>query len=230
MKMRSLFRVTIASLILLAAAGCANTPSGVTGPPPRELILTLTVAGVIAPEDFYYFAMDFSGDPARGPVPVIGPPWGNGWGAGSITHYVLVHGNQAQVFRIRPGTNLLESDFIGSPFDYRPPVNSGTLSVTLDMNTLITPTSSVTFANVNFITTDVVNVDPRFNGPKLVDAFGDNGTHFVPIPIRTSRVFTSLDFSDAAESAGDVLLVPDRIPTNAPNLDLVNWQIEVRLQ
>ena len=86
------------------------------------------------------------------------------------------------------------------------------------------------FTNVNFINTDRVDVDPRFNGPKLVDAFGDNGTRFVPIPIRTNRVFTNQDFSDAGEPRGDVLLVPDRIPANAPNLDIVNWQIEVRRQ
>jgi hypothetical protein len=217
-------------LFLLFAPGCAQTPAGVVGPPPRQLILTMTVAGEIAPEDFYYLALDFSGDPAKGPVPVIGPPWGNGWGAGSITHYVLIHGNQAQVYRFRPGTNLLEADFLGSPFDYRPPINSGTMSVTLDLDTLIDPTSSVTFTNVNFINTDRVDVDPRFTGPKLVDAFGDNGTRFVPIPIRTNRVFTNRDFSDAGEPPGDVLLVPDRIPTNAPNLDIINWQIEVRRQ
>jgi hypothetical protein len=230
MNRNSVLRCSLAPFFLLVAAGCAHTPAGVAGPPPRQLLLTETVAGLIAPEDFYYLAMDFSGDAAKGPVPVIGPPWGNGWGAGSITHYVLIHGNQAQVYRIRPGTNLLGSDFLGRPFDFRPPVNSGTLSVTLDMDTLIDPTSSVTFTNVNFINTDRVDVDPRFNGPKLVDAFGDNGTRFVPIPIRTNRVFTNQDFSGAGEPQGDVLLVPDRIPANAPDLDIVNWQIEVRRQ
>jgi hypothetical protein len=226
-------RIALASglaLGLLLLAGCANTPPGAVAPPPRQMILTETVAGIIAPEDFYYLAMDFSGDPAQGPVPVIGPPWGNGWGAGSITHYVLIHGNQAQVYRVRPGTNLLEADFLGTPFDFRPAINTGVLQVTLDLNTLVPATSSVTFGDFNFINTDRVDVDPRFNGPKLVDAFGDNGTRFVPIPIRTNRVFTNNDFSDSGEAAGDVLLVPDRIPANAPNLDIVNWQIEVRLQ
>src|SRR6476469_9309364 len=104
MRQSSLARRGLAAFLLLAVAGCAQTPTGVTGPPPRQLLLTETVDGVIAPEDFYYMAMDFSGDPARGPVPVIGPPWGNGWGAGRVTHYVLIHGSQAQVYRVRPGT------------------------------------------------------------------------------------------------------------------------------
>src|SRR5437879_2841788 len=42
------------AILLLFAAGCARTPAGITGPPPRQLILTMTVAGIIVPEDFYY--------------------------------------------------------------------------------------------------------------------------------------------------------------------------------
>src|SRR5258708_5426209 len=91
-------------VLLPTTFGCARTPPGAVGAPPRQLILTLTVAGVIAPEDFYYLAMDFSGDESKGPLPIVGPPWGNGWGTGSITHYVLIHGNQAEVYRFRPGT------------------------------------------------------------------------------------------------------------------------------
>jgi hypothetical protein len=190
----------------------------------------MTVAGTIAPDDFYYLALDFSGDGSRGPIPVVGPPWGNGWGTGSITHYVRIRGNQAEVFRILPGTNLLQSQFLGRPFDYRPPVGSDTVSVTLDLDTLVPTGSTTTFVNVNFIATDRVDVDPRFTGPKLVDAFGASGTQFVPIPIQTNRVFTNLDFPTPVERPGDVLLVPDNQPANAPNLDIVNWQIEVRRQ
>jgi len=75
-----------------------------------------------------------------------------------------------------------------------------------------------------------VVLDPRFNGPKLVDAFGPDGSHYITIPIGNSRVFTNNDFSTHIEGPGDVLLVPDRVPANAPNLDIVDWQIEVRLQ
>ena len=58
-------RLLFACCLLPWASGCAHTPAGIAGPPPRELILTLTVAGVISPDDFYYMALDFSGD-ARG--------------------------------------------------------------------------------------------------------------------------------------------------------------------
>jgi hypothetical protein len=216
--------------LLPLTTGCAHTPGGTATIPQRELILTMTVAGIIAPDDFYYLALDFSGDPAKGPLPVVGSPWGNGWGTGSITHYVSIHGNQAQVFRIQPGTNLLQSVLLGPPFDYQPPLNGPTLTVTLDLDTLVAPTSGITTVNVNYITTDQVVVDPRFNGPKLVDAFGLDGSHYITIPIGNSRVFTNNDFPTKIEGPGDVLLVPQRVPANAPNLDIVDWQIEVRLQ
>lgn len=219
-----------AFLCLPLLAGCARTPSGSTGPPPRELILTMTVAGVISPDDFYFLALDFSGDPSKGPLPVVGPPWGNGWGTGSITHYVRIFGNQAEVYRFQPGTNLLQSTFLGRPFDFQPPANSGTLVVTLDMDTLVPPTSPVTTVNVNYIATDRVVVDPRFTGPKLVDAFGADGSHYITLPIRTNRVFTNNDFASPIEGAGDVLLTPDRVNANAPNLDIVDWRVEVKLQ
>jgi hypothetical protein len=82
---------------------------------------------------------------------------------------------------------------------------------------------------VNFITTDQVNVDPRFTGPKKVDAFGPSGGEFIPIPIQTNRVFTNGDTPTPIEPRGDVLLVPDRVPVSDPNLDIVDWRIEVRL-
>jgi hypothetical protein len=220
----------LASFLLIVSSGCARTPAGITGLPPRELILTMTVAGVISPGDFYFLALDFSGDPSQGPLPAVGPPWGNGWGTGSITHYVRIFSNQAEVYHIRPGTNLLEADLLGRPFDYQPPINNGSLVVTLDMDTLLPANSSISTVNVNYITTDQVVVDPRFTGPKLVDAFGEDGSHYITIPIRTSRVFTNNDFPAVIEGPGDVLLVPDRVHANSPNLDIVDWRAEVRLQ
>jgi hypothetical protein len=190
----------------------------------------MTVDGVIAPEFFYYMALDFTGDASAGPLPISGPPWGNGWGTGSITHFVRIRGSQAEVFRIRPGTNLLGFDFLGRPFDFQFSPDRSTVTVTLDLDTLQPANSSVTFVNVNTIATDRVDVDPRFTGPKLVDAFGETGSRFISIPIQTNRVFTNLDFPTPIEPRGDVLLVPDRLPANAPNLDLVNWRIEVQRQ
>ena len=48
--------------------------------------------------------------------------------------------------------------------------------------TLIPANSTVSTVNVNYITTDQVVVDPRFTGPKLVDAFGEDGRHHLRGP------------------------------------------------
>src|SRR5688572_2526371 len=87
----------VVSLVLLALApcGCARTPSGAVQTPTRQLILDLTVAGRIQPNLQYYLALDLDADQNTGPLPVVGPPWGNGWGTGSITHYVVIRGGQA---------------------------------------------------------------------------------------------------------------------------------------
>jgi hypothetical protein len=109
-------------------------------------------------------------------------------------------------------------------------VGGNTVTLTLDLDTVAPRTSTINQVNVNYIATDRVDVDPRFTGPKLVDAFGVDGTRYLPIPIRTSRVFTNLDFTSVIEPRGDVLLVPDRLPGAATDLDIVDWRIEVRLQ
>jgi hypothetical protein len=220
----------VSSVLLALVAGCARTPGGAAGLPPRQIILQMTTESPLLPDRFYFLALDFSNDESRGPIPVFGPPWGNGWGSGSITHYVRIRGNQAEVYRILPGTNLLQSEFLGRPFDFRLPIGGNTVTVTLDLETLAPRTSGISQVNVNYITTDRVDVDPRFTGPKLLDAFGVDGTRYLPIPIRTSRVFTNLDFTTPVEPRGDVLLVPDRLPAASSDLDIVDWRIEVRLQ
>jgi hypothetical protein len=218
------------SAVLVLAAGCANTPGGVAGLPPRQLILQMTTETPLLPDRFYFLALDFSNDESQGPIPVYGPPWGNGWGTGSITHYVRIRGNQAELYRIVPGTNLLQSELLGRPFDFRLPVSGNTVTVTLDLDPLAPRDSGINQVNVNFIATDRVDLDPRFTGPKLLDAFGVDGTRYLPIPIRTSRVFTNLDLTTPIEPRGDVLLVPDRLPAAASSLDIVDWRVEVRLQ
>src|SRR2546428_11650047 len=89
-------RLLFACCLLPWASGCAHTPAGVAGPPPRGLILTLTVAGGISPGDFYYMALDFSGDASKGPLPLIWPPRGNGRGGGSLTPYGCIPGKHAE--------------------------------------------------------------------------------------------------------------------------------------
>jgi hypothetical protein len=218
-------------LVVSLSSGCANTPSGVSAVPPRQLVLQLTVAGRIQPNLQYYFAMDFEADQSRGPLPVVGPPWGNGWGTGAITHYVVVRGNQAQVFRFVPNSNLLQTESLGRPFDFRPPSSSlpGRVVVTLDADTLAPPSNMLATFNYNIIATDITPLDPQFPGPKLVDAFGTSGNQFVTIPLSQNRIFANTDLNPPIERQGDVFQAPVLTPaTGAGDLDIVDWSVEVR--
>ncbi len=61
---------------------------------------------------FYYFiALDADGDfGADGPLPVAaGPRWGNGWGTGSMTHFVEYHQGRYELFRADLTPVLLEA-------------------------------------------------------------------------------------------------------------------------
>lgn len=226
---RSQFALLCAALL---ATGCARTPTGAVRAPARQIVLEVTVAGRIQPNLQYYLALDLDADPNTGPLPVIGPPWGNGWGTGSITHYVVIRGGQALVFRVRPNTNLLETEPLGRPFDFRPPTPAapGRIVVTLDLDTLVTPATELPTFTYNVIATDLTPLDPQFPGPKLVDGFGRSGNQFVTLSALQNRTFANGDLSPPLETPDDAIRAPDLTPANAPDLDIADWRVEIRRQ
>lgn len=214
--------LVLPTTLVVLLAGCAKTPPGVTGPGLHRLIVEMTVRGHINPDYFYYFAIDGSGSPTTGPLPVVAPPWGNGWSAGSVTHYVLYNISQPGgygVYRIDDPKTLLASTYLGRPLDAQDPTGGSTLRFTVDLDALFPPGGpQPDRLNLNFINTDIVPRDPNYRGRKLVDALGVSGNDYITIPIRTNRVFTSAD-TGIPEPAGDVA---------DPDLDIVSWSIEVR--
>jgi hypothetical protein len=91
------------SALVLAAVlgGCARGgPEGAAPVPSRVLDVVLTYAGPVNDAFYYFIAIDADDDPHDGPIPVAsGPYWGNGWGTGSMTHYVEYHQGVYQVYR-----------------------------------------------------------------------------------------------------------------------------------
>ncbi|MCX7597566.1 MAG: hypothetical protein N2512_01670 [Armatimonadetes bacterium] len=87
---------------LVLVGGCARGgPSGGPSPVPEVVVdVDLTFAGPVNDSYYYFIAIDADDDINDGPVPVAaGPYWGNGWGAGSYTHYVQYNQGVYQVFR-----------------------------------------------------------------------------------------------------------------------------------
>jgi len=213
-------------LCLIALAGCARFPENPVQTATRRLIVTMTVAGKINPNYYYFMAIDNSSDITSGPLPVVFPPWGNGWGIGSISHFVRYDRFQPGgygVYRIVPDTQLLAADYLGRPFEYTPPQGSNTLSFTLDLNTLSTaaiPADKLEAIKVNFITTNIVPLDPQYDGTgRFYDALGRIGNSFVVIDLRQNRIYTNSQ-SIEPEQTGDC---PDA------DLDIADWTMEVRV-
>ncbi|HOP79159.1 MAG TPA: hypothetical protein PLZ21_01200 [Armatimonadota bacterium] len=222
------FILLLAGLIIAVfAAGCARSPEDATPTTGTRLIFTMTVAGQINPNYHYYVAIDTSGTTTPGPLPVVGPPWGNGWGTGNLTHYVVHDSSQPQgylLYRIS-GPDLLFSNPVGPPISFiRPSPGSNYLQFTLDLGQLATddmPAADIDLINVNFITTDIIPVDPNYPGPKYYDALGDRGNDFISFSVRTSQVYSN-----------DLLQIeePGDVPVNFSDLDIVDWSVEVQVR
>jgi hypothetical protein len=205
----------------LCLAGCAHTPPGATQQGLRQMIVQFTVRGRIDLNKHYFIALDLTGDTSQGPIPVVQRPWGNGWGAGRITHYVQMDAAQpgyAGIYKFRPDSSLLAADYLGRPLAVSIPAGGNTVEVALDLDLLQGAIPVTQQLNLNLISTDIIPIDPAFPGPKLVDALGPGaGNGFITLNTQSSRIYRN---SDSLEPEG---------ADNADiDLDLVDWQIEVR--
>jgi hypothetical protein len=95
-------RLPLLALALLPLAGCARVGSGGGGQIPEWTLRFIVDFAAPVTDPFYYFvAIDADNDLGLdGPLPVAaGPYWGNGWGTGSITHFIQYHQGQYSVYR-----------------------------------------------------------------------------------------------------------------------------------
>jgi hypothetical protein len=226
MKFRAILLSAMAALMLIFAAGCARFPVNPVPITGRQLIITVTVAGEINPNYYYYVAFDTSGAMTPGPLPVVAIPWGNGWGTGNISNYVIFHtGQPFGGYALYRFTNpeLLFPQLVGngSPVSWvTPPPGANTLQFTIDLGQLATaalPADQIDQININFITTDVVPLDPNAPVRKLYDGLGVRGNEFITIQTATSQVYNNSQTN--LEFPGDVVL---------PDLDIIDWSVEVQ--
>jgi hypothetical protein len=214
----TMYGLCIASMF---AAGCAKSPpNSVSGSGP-QLIVSMTVEGGLDPvDDYYYVLFTNTGNTnsnSGGPVPVVAPPWGNGFAAGTFTGYVEFHTNQpgGSDFGIysEPSADYSSSstgNYVGQPINEQ--VSSNTITFQIPLSALATstiPTSSIQDLQVNFVNTDVVPTDPNYSGSKYFDALGDSvepssANDYITIPVTQSATFQNGQGGLVDEPTGDV--------------------------
>lgn len=228
MKMSS--HIGMVSLSVALLAGCARTPTGVT--PGGQTLITFQaqVQGQIVPGDpnaYYYIVLDTDNNPTTGPIPVVARPWGNGYAAGSYTHYVLYHNGVFGVYA-SVDANHTTSTYLGRPLQAGITTTNhpnDTLFVQVDRAQIADLHPDVRALDVNIIATDRVPLDPQELTVKVVDGLGASGNDYVTIPLTYTTVYNNGVDPDPAHP--ETPLDAFGLATN-PDLDLVNWRITVQ--
>jgi hypothetical protein len=233
------------ALLVVMPLGCAKFPGGPPTVGSKRITFVLNVAGRIRdgslPEDaglsyVYMVAIGVSAEAnpiTSGPIPVIQPPWGNGFVDKNCTHFVWYNPLDAPryaLYRFRDA-NLNEYQKIGAPVVAIEPnenpnadLMGRTIQFSIDLSQLATadlPEDQIQTLQVNFLTMD--RIPQGDNRSKAWDALGDgrtvNGINtWINVPVKTNGVYDYTRFPDI-EPANDVA---------SPDLDLIKWSVEVR--
>lgn len=211
-------------LLLSQLSGCARTPEGLTARRENQLLVEIEFADVIDPGSFqYFFAIGTDPAASPGPVPVVAPPWGNGWGAGNIDYVVRLFNlspTAPTLFRV-VGENLLNYEEFNEALLSSVPLGptSQTLSFSLDLNLLRKPDGTLPDTlRFNIIATDVVPYNSTNPVRKQVDFLGSGGDALEINVRENGRTYQNRD-SLTPEPGGDVLI---------PSIDITDWRIEVQ--
>jgi hypothetical protein len=224
---RLLALITIAAL----SFGCARFPEGGSGTFTKRIRVSIRLAAPVNPDYIYIVAFRDANDPTgvEGPVPVIAPPWGNGFVAGAATHFVRYDGFLPNggygIFKFTDPT-LLNYFQTGIPVNFvTPGPNDVRLEFEIDATQLRPDPEQalqLLYLQVNLLTMDIAPTDPQYTGPKFWDALGDSTSpgslnDYITIDLSTSRIYRNSEMQ--IEPEGDV---------DDPSLDIVDWTIEVR--
>jgi hypothetical protein len=233
----------VVGLAALACSGCAKFPTS-GGPQNTHVIFTMTVAGHIRngedplePTPYVYMvAVNSSTDAnptTNGPIAVVGIPWSNGMVVGDVTHFIRYWPGQQvypyTVYEFPSTTDLTNYVAEGAPISSSDPgLNGTTIQFEIDLSQ-VTPSgllpADLKSLQVNFLTMNRPYTGTD-TGTKQWDALGDghdpntvNLTITIPLGFSGTYNNSTAPFQDI-EPQGDG--PPD------PNLDIVNWSVEVR--
>ena len=229
----------LATLLVLAplCLGCAKFPKTISSDFTKRLVFTMTVdsqlrtgleEGGSGLPYVYIIALRLSTDASPiddGPLPVVVPS-GNGFVAGNATHYILwnpLASPSYQIWQFQDAT-LNEAFQTGVPISSLP-ISQGdrTLQFEIDLSQLVPAADVDTYRSVqvNFLTMNNTNTS---GGGRIWDALGDGR-----ISTEINRFFMFLlnsanTYSNATD--GNIEPLGDVVD---PDLDIVDWSIEVRL-
>lgn len=230
-------RAWLILVVLALSLGCAKFPSSASSNFTKRLVFTMKVDGALRTglEEggnglpyVYIIAIRLSTDPNppdQGPIPVVVPS-GNGMVAGNCTHFVLwnpLASPAFQIYRFEDAT-LNEWFQTGVPVNYtQVEVGDDTLSFEIDLSQLIPAIDVPTIKSVqiNFLTMNNTNTS---GGGRLWDALGNGGAPGEINSYFTFQPNSAITYTNAStgnnEPQGDVV---------DPDLDIIDWSIEVRL-
>lgn len=223
---------TIWLLLLLLLAGCARFPEGGQAVSKR-LIVQFRVAGQIRADYHYFILIDNDSDllGVDGPVPPIAPPWGgNGFATGSFRYFVEHNGalpfNGFVLYKVLEPDRLQVFQPLGPPIEASVSPDGKSLRAVIDFASIALEgqdPADIRVLQINIIATDRTPKDPTDTSLKMWDALGDSRqspNSYLTIQTDIDRVLRNADTN--MEPTGDV------VNGNDPDLDIVDWQIEVR--
>ncbi|MDI9636677.1 hypothetical protein QPK87_09670 [Kamptonema cortianum] len=228
----------LCATLALGLGGCAKFPDNPIGAGGKRLVFKLTVQGKLRTGQgagqtglpyVYIIALNLSNDDnptTQGPIPIV-VPGGNGMVAGDATHFILwdpLASPQYKIFKFRDST-LAEWFQIGIPVNYVPTAEGDrTMQFEIDLSQLVPvlDVPNLKSVQVNYLTMNNTNTS---GSGRIWDALGDaNIPTQVNAPftfrLNASRVFNNLNQGNI-EPVGDSL---------DPDLDLSDWEVEVRIQ
>jgi hypothetical protein len=225
-------------LLWLAAGigGCARGPAGGGGQlVSNRLIFDWIVQGFVRDQFYYFVAIDDDANANTGPIPVIGPPLGNGWGTGSFTLSVEYHAGQYRLLQhtrnpdgtISAGT-VVPTGLINAIAPRQ--LGGDEFRFELDINQLIAQgfLRDARTLDVNFIITDQIIVNPNVNFKTFdgLGGLGQFGNVYVTIPFQVNGSFENGTTGASMEDIGDVenCFQID----GCPDLDIADWSIDVQ--
>lgn len=254
-------RTLLAAVPALLLAGCAKAPSsGITSPTSGpQLLVTMTVAGVINSGYYYFVLFNVNNTPSANnsgptePVPIVAPPYVNGFAAGAFTNYVEYNqgvpgGTGFGFYSI--DSRLTTPNYLGSTgYLVTSQVTGSTLSFQLPLARLATaavPVDQIQTLQINLVATNTVQVVGNdFSTPKYFDALyppDQSGNNFVNVRVRNTAggPVQQLNYLNTnIEGGGDVAQFVNGFPVTVSgvqngvtvaDLDITDFTLRLNLQ